>query len=108
MDKSHLTGDEAQAFYNGPTRQKQRIAEAEKKRAAKADKARAEEARKLAEGYLATENKARMPVESFDGGALKGGGGKPKQPEVIITSADGVVREKRRCVGFGIGRGGGK
>ena len=108
MDKSHLTGDEAQAFYNGPTRQKQRIAEAEKKRAAKADKARAEEARKLAEGYLATENKARMPVESFDGGALKGGGGKPKQPEVIITSADGVVREKRRGVGFGIGRGGGK
>ncbi|MAY99058.1 MAG: hypothetical protein CMH32_00860 [Micavibrio sp.] len=106
MSKSYLTGDEAQTFYNGPTRQKERIAKADKKRAAKADKARAEEARKLAEEYLATENKARTPAESIDGGALKDSGGKEPSATPAMSSP---IEKKRHGRSFGgIGRSAGK
>jgi hypothetical protein len=95
MDKSYLTGGKARVFYNGPTRQKKRIAKA----AARRTSAEVDE-------FLATPNTARSAPGPIDGGALKGGG-KPaaakKQPEVIITSADGVVRDKRRGVRFGMG-----
>lgn len=75
MDGSELPKDKKPYWSRSAPKAVKRAGKAKKadaKRAAKADKARAEEARKLAEGYLATENTARSAPESFGGGVLKG------------------------------------